>query len=158
MMRKKYKVTLTALEKEILAGVISKGKYVATKLKRAYILLGADESPGGKGMTDAEISSAYNVRIRTVEKLRKRFVEDGFEIALNGRPRKPRVDIKIDGDVEAYVIATSRSVPPAGRKRWTLYLIAEKVVKDGIVESISHTAVAKILKKMSLNSGAMKAG
>lgn len=148
-MQKKYKISLTEQEKEILSGIISKGKYVATKLKRAYILLGADESKGGKKMTDEQISQAYGVRVRTVEKLRKRFVEEGFEIALNGRPRKPRKDIKIDGDVEAHVIAISRSAPPKGRKRWTLMLISEKVVKDGTVESISHTAVAKIIKKMS---------
>ena len=148
-MNKKYKITLTDEEKEILVGIISKGKYVATKLKRAYIILGSDESEGGKKMTDEQISQAYGVWVRTVEKLRKRFVEEGFEIALNGRQRKPRRDIKIDGEVEAHVIAISRSAAPQGRKRWTLVLISEKVVKDGTVQSISHTAVAKILKKMS---------
>lgn len=148
-MNKKYKVTLTKLEKEVLEGIISKGKYIATKLKRAYILLGADESKYGQKMTDEQISQAYRVRVRTVEKLRKRFVEEGFEIALNGRERKLRSDIKIDGNVEAHVIAISRSSPPLGRKRWTLQLISEKAVKDEIVGSISHTVVGKILKKMS---------
>jgi transposase len=146
-MNKKYKVTLTKLEKEVLEGIISKGKYIATKLKRAYILLGADESKDGQKMTDEQICKAYRVQVRTVEKLRKRFVEEGFEIALNGRVRKLRSDIKIDGDVQAHVIAISRSSPPQGRKRWTLQLISEQAVKDGIVGSISHTVVGKILKK-----------
>lgn len=144
---KKYKVTLTSREREVLAGVIRRGKYVATKLKRAYALLGADESGGGKKMTDAQISAAYGMQVRTVEKLRKRFIEEGFEVALNGKQRKRRKDIKIDGDVEAHVIAVSRTSPPAGRNRWTLHLIAEKVIKDGVIDSISHTAVATILKK-----------
>lgn len=148
-MKKKYKVTLSDMEKEILEGIISKGKNVATKLKRAYVLLGADEREGGKKMTDLQIAQAYGVRVRTVENLRKRFVEEGFEVALNGRPRKPRSDIKIDGEVKAHVIAISRSAPPEGRKRWTLHLISEKAVKDGVVQNISHTAVAKILKKMN---------
>ena len=147
-MNKKYKITLTKVEKEILKGIISKGKYIATKLKRAYILLGADEGKCGQKMTDEQICKAYRVRVRTVEKLRKRFVEEGFEIALNGRERKLRSDIKIDGDVQAHVIALSRSSPPPGRKRWTLQLISEQSVKDGIVGSISHTVVGKILKKM----------
>lgn len=144
---KKYKVTLTSEERAVLEGIISRGKYVATKLKRAYALMGTDQSPGGKAMTDEQISAVYGMRVRTIEKLRKRFVEEGFEIALNGKKRKPRFDIKLTGEVEAHVIATSRSLPPDGRSRWTLELIAEKVVDDGVVKSISHTAVAKILKK-----------
>lgn len=144
---KKYKVTLTSVEREVLEGVICRGKYVATKLKRAYALLGADQSSGGKAMTDQQISDAYGMRVRTIEKLRKRFVEEGFEVALNGKVRKRRKDIKIDGDVEAHVIAISRSQPPLGRSRWTLSLIAEKVIRDGVIEGISHTAVATILKK-----------
>jgi transposase len=148
-MNKKYKITLTKVEKEILEAIISKGKYKATKLKRAYLLLGTDESKHGQKMTDEQISQAYRVQVRTVEKLRKRFVEEGFEVALNGKARKLRSDIKIDGNVQAHVIAISRSSPPPGRKRWTLQLIAAKAVKDGIVGSISHTVVAKLLKKMS---------
>ena len=148
-MNKKYKVTLAVEEKAVLEGIISRGKNVATKLKRAYILLGTDQSEDGKKMTDKQISKAYGVWVRTVENLRKRFVEEGFEIALHGRKRKPRRDIKIDGNVEAHVIAVSRSAPPEGRKRWTLTLIAEKVIKDGVVQGISHTAVASIIKKMN---------
>jgi len=148
-MNKKYRITLTFEERSILEDVISRGKNVATKLKRAYILLGADENEGGTKLKDTELSKAYNVRVRTVEKIRKRFVEQGFEVALNGKPRKARTDIKIDGNVEAHIIATSRSSPPKGRKRWTLQLISEKIVKDGVVESISHTAVAKVIKKMN---------
>lgn len=146
-MQKKYKVNLSASEREVLESIIRRGIYPATKLKRAYALLGADETTAGKAMTDEEISHSYRMRVRTVEKLRKRLVEEGFEVALHGKQRKARCDIKLDGEVEAHVIAVSRTAPPAGRHRWTLTLIAEKVVKDGVVESISHTAVATILKK-----------
>ncbi len=74
-------------------------------------------------------------------------MEEGFEVALNGKQRKRRKDIKIDGDVAAHVIAVSRSNPPSGRTPWTLHFIAEKVIKDGGIDSISHTAVATIKKK-----------
>lgn len=146
-MKKKHKVSLSASEIEELESIIRRGIYPATKLKRAYALPGADEAVAEKAMTDEEISHAYHMRVRTVEKLRKRLVEEGFQVALHGKQRKARCDIKMDGAVEAYVIAVSRTTPPAGRNRWTLMLIAEKVVKAGLVESISHTAVANILKK-----------
>ncbi len=143
-MQKKYKVSLSASEREELESIIRRGVYPATKLKRAYALLGADEAPTGKAMTDEEISKAYHMPVRTVEKLRKRLLEEGFQVVLHGKQRKARCDIKLDGAVEAHVIAISRTAPPAGRHRWTLMLIAEKVVKDGVVESLSDTAVATI--------------
>lgn len=102
-------------------------------------------------MTDAAISKAYGVREQTVERLRKRLVEEGFQVALHGKPGKPRVDKKLDGEgrraLEAHVIALSRSYPPEGRSRWTLYLLAEQMVALGYIDSISHQSVHKILKK-----------
>lgn len=116
-------------------------------MKRAYILLAADESEAGKKMIDAAISKAYGVREQTVERLRKRLVEEGFQVTLHGKARKPRVDKKLDGEVEAHVIALSRLCPPEGRSRWTLYLLAEQMVALGYIDSISHQSVHKILKK-----------
>lgn len=123
-MHKKYKVTLSESEREVLESIIRRGVYPATKLKRAYALLGADEQQGA-AMTDEAISQAYRMRVRTVEKLRKRLVEEGFEVALHGKKRKPCCDIKLDGEVEAPVIAVSRTAPPKGQKRWTLTVAAQ---------------------------------
>ncbi|MFQ5569039.1 MAG: IS630 family transposase [Rhodothermales bacterium] len=150
MSRKFYRVTLTEEERQDLEEIIQKGRYKATRLKRAYILRAADESPGGLAMTDEQIAQAYHTTTRTLERLRKRFVEDGFEIALNGKPRPPRLDKKIDGDVEAHVIALSRSSPPKGRHRWTFALLAERVVALGYVESVSGESVRQILKNNKL--------
>jgi hypothetical protein len=94
-MQKKYKVTLSDSEIEVLDNIIRRGVYPATKLKRAFALLGANEA-AGRPMTDQAISEAYRMRVRTVERLRKRLVEEGFEIALHGKPRKTRCDIKLD--------------------------------------------------------------
>ena len=147
MSRKRYKITLTEEEREQLQRVIDKGHYKATKLKRAYILLAADEAQHGLAWTDQQIAQAYNTTTRTIERLRKRFVEDSFEVALNGKKRKPRADKLIDGDVEAHLIALSRSEPPPGRSRWTLMLLAERMVALGYVAHLSHTSVATIQKK-----------
>lgn len=146
MSHKLYRVTLTGEERQLLDEIIRKGHYKATRLKRAYILRAADESLGGLAMTDAQIAKAYHSTTRTVERLRKRFVEDGFEIALYGKPREPKLDKKIDGDVEAHVIALSRSEPPQGRARWTFALLAEQAVALGYVESISGESVRLLLK------------
>lgn len=146
MSHKLYHVTLTDDERQRLDVIIQKGHYKATRLKRAYILRAADESLGGLAMTDAQIAKAYHSTVRTVERLRKRFVEDSFEIALYGKPHPPRLDKKIDGDVEAHVIALSRSEPPEGRARWTFALLAERVVVLGYVESISRESVRLLLK------------
>ncbi len=146
MSHKLYRVTLTDNERQLLDEIIQKGHYKATRLKRAYILRAADENLDGLAMTDAQIAKAYHSTTRTVERLRKRFVEEGFEIALYGKPHPPRLDKKIDGDVEAHVIALSRSEPPEGRARWTFALLAERVVLLGYVESISGESVRLLLK------------
>ena len=146
MSHKLYRVTLNDEERQLLDEIIQKGHYKATRLKRAYILRAADESHGGLAMTDAQIAKAYHSTTRTVERLRKRFVEEGFEIALYGKPRAPKLDKKIDGDVEAHVIALSRSEPPEGRARWTFALLAERAVALGYVESISGESVRLLLK------------
>ncbi len=148
-MVKKYIVTLTKEERDELLGVIRKGKN-AVKIRKAYILLGADSSEDGKQMTDKAISEAYRVSLRTVERLRERFVKEGFAIALNGKPAgapKPR---KIDGDVEAHLIALTRSPVPAGYKQWSLRLLADKMVEWEYIENISHESVRQVLKKNKL--------
>jgi hypothetical protein len=145
-MPKKYIVKLTSTEREKLQGLIKKGKN-GTKMKRAYVLLAADTSHDGLAMNDQHIHETYGVSIRMIERLRERFVMEGFEIALHGKPSNQVRERKIDGDVEAHLIALTRSEVPAGHDKWTFRLLAEKMVALEYVESISHESVRQILKK-----------
>jgi transposase len=144
---KKYRVHLTDLERKELRALISSGKYKNTKLKRGQILLGCDESEDGKGMTDEEIKRAYDVSLSTIERTRKRFIEDSYEIALHGKPRPVNREKILDGRVESHLIALRCSEVPAGNNKWTLRLLAEKMVELEYVEHISRQSVHKILKK-----------
>ena len=145
-MPKKYIITLASEERETLQEIIQKGKN-ATKMKRAYVLLAADTQKGRPGMIDKQIYETYGVSIRTIERLRQRFVTEGFEIALNGKPSYQVRERKIDGDVEAHLIALTRSEVPHGHENWTFRLLAEKMVTLEYVESISHESVRQVLKK-----------
>jgi len=150
---KYYKVTLTEEERDYLKNLIRQGKYKNTKLRRAQILLGADESEGGKQMKDKEITKSYDCGLRTVERLRERFVKDGFEIALNGKPRPVNKEKVLDGRVESHLLALRCSDVPAGNNSWTLRLLSEKMVELEYVEQISYESVRRILKKHQLNPG-----
>lgn len=146
-MRKQYVVTLKREEREQLLGLLKKGKASARKLCRAQILLQADE-----GTIDSAIAAGLHVARTTVERLRKRFVEEGLEAALIER-RRPGAKRKLDGRQEAYVIALACSTPPQGRERWTMQLLAERVVEVGLVDSISDDTVGRTLKKTQSNLG-----
>ena len=145
-MPKKYIITLASEERETLQEIIQKGKN-ATKMKRAYVLLAADTQKGRPGMIDKQIYETYGVSIRTIERLRQRFVTEGFDLALNGKPSYQVRERKIDGDVEAHLIALTRSEVPHGHENWTFRLLAEKMVTLEYVESISHESVRQVLKK-----------
>lgn len=150
-MQKKYIVRLSDAERKECEEVIRKLKGTSQKVRRAQILLKADAN--GPSWTDAKIADAFNCRIRTVEKLRKRLVTAGFESALNGKKReKPPVPRKLDGEGEAKLIAMRLGKPPAGYGRWSLQLLADRLVSLEIVESISHETVRKTLKKTALPS------
>ena len=149
---KKYRVTLTAQEREELKSVL-KGNSRATRFKRAQILLGADEGEGGKKMTDQQISQAYDVSVRTVERVRERFVEDSYETALEGKPRPINVPVKMDGDLEARLIATACSQAPEGYERWTISLLTKELKDKGHVVEISEETVRRTLKKTKSNPG-----
>lgn len=142
MPKKKYIIDLTEEEHKALLEMTSKGSIKARKLKRAMILLKADE-----GMTDPQIMAALNVSRPTVERIRKRFVEGGLEKALNDDPR-PGQKRKLDGRGEAHLIAIACSDPPAGHDHWTLRLLAGKLVELSVVDSISYETVRRTLKKM----------
>jgi transposase len=145
---KKYIVRLSSEEREKLKKIITSGGGPARMFTRARILLKADQSEEGPGWSDKKISEALDVTVQTVERVRKQLVEEGFEAVLSRREYTQKVSRKkIDGEVEAHLIALSCSDPPEGRARWTLRLLAQKVVELGYVDSISHEAIRQTLKK-----------
>ena len=146
-MPKKYIVRLTDVERGALTKVVKKFTGTSQKVRRAQILLKADAD--GPGWTDLMIADAFGCRTQTVENVRERFVTEGFELTLNGKPclKSPRQKI-LDGEQEAKLIALRLGTPPAGFSNWTLRLLAEQVVELEIVESISYETVRRTLKKM----------
>jgi transposase len=151
MARKKYIGDLTAEERTVLEQLLQKGKSSARKLTRARILLQADE-----GLTDEEIATALEVAIATVERTRQRFVERNLE-ALNDLPR-PGGQCKLSGKQEAHLIAVACTPAPTGQARWTLRLLADKVVELGFVPSIARETVRQVLKKTRLSLGSTSRG
>ena len=143
---KKYVVRLTEEERETLKTIISKGASPAYRIKHAHILLKADAD--GSNWPDERIVEAFECHRNTVENVRKRFVLQGLPAALERKKRltPPRKRI-IDGEQEARIIALSRTKPPLGRAKWSLRLLADKVVELEIAESVSHMTVQRVLKK-----------
>lgn len=152
MPNKKYIVDLTEAERDELLAFTSKGTLRARKMKRAQILLHAD-----RGLTDAEIVSALQVSRPCVERVRQRFVEGGLPRALNDRQR-PGARRKLDGKQTARLIAEACSAPPAGHARWTLRLLAGRVVELKLAGQISHETVRQVLKKTTPSRGASANG
>ena len=148
-MAKRYRVTLTQSERQELRQLISRGKADARKLAHARILLQADEAEGGPRRTDGQIAGALDTATRTVERVRERFVEQGLEAALLPRPGKRVYSRKLDGRQEAKLIALACSKPPAGKRRWTLRLLADEMVELEVVDSLSYETVRQALKKTS---------
>jgi len=152
-MRIKYRVTLSFEERAQLAGMIGSGKAAARKLQHARILLKADQAPGGPAWTDEQIIKAVDVSPCTISRVRHLFVEEGLDAALNRKMPTGRQYRKLDGAQEAHLIAVACSTPPEGRVRWTLNLLADKLVELNIVESITGECVRNTLKKMSSSRG-----
>jgi hypothetical protein len=145
-MNKKYIVRLTAKERRALREIVKKLNGSSQKVRRAQMLLKADVA--GPAWTDQQIAEAFDSRTRTVEMLRERFVTEGFEQTLHGKPReKPPTEKILSGKQEAQVIAMRLSAPPKGYANWTLRLLARKVVELEIVKAISHETVRRTLKK-----------
>lgn len=147
-MAKKYVVRLTREERQVLLRMVKAGKGAARKLTHARTLLKADAD--GPNWTDVRIADALDVGVRTVESLRKRFVEEGLDSTLNRRKQVcPSRMPKLDGDGEARLVALACSEAPDGRKRWTLRMLADRLVVLDVVDSISHETVRQALKKTS---------
>ena len=150
---KKYHVTLTDDERSMLRDLLSAGKAPARALTHARILLKADESGDSPAWSDEAIRKALDVGLSTVTRVRERFVEEGLEAALERH--KPRRDYShlVDGECEAHLVALACSAPPVGHKRWTLRLLADKMVEREYIDSVSHETVRQVLKKTNLSLG-----
>src|SRR4029450_7356775 len=144
-MPKKYIVRLMDAEREMLNGLIKQRRVAAQKVLRAHVLLKADAD--GPHWTDAAIASAFDCRTQTIENMRERFVTEGFEIALHGKPKRRRRGKVLDGMQEAKIIALRLGPPPPGFANWTLRLLASQAVALEIVESVSHETLRGTLKK-----------
>ncbi|NER04416.1 MAG: helix-turn-helix domain-containing protein [Okeania sp. SIO3C4] len=153
MSKKLYHVDLTFAEQSELSRLIHKGKTSSLKVKRAYILLAVDRN-GDKCWTDKQVSVSDDASIRTIENLRKRFVLEGFAIALHGKKREVFKEKILTGEVEAHLMALRCSPTPSGYASWTYRLLADKMVELGYVEHISHESVRQLLKKTNSNLGA----
>jgi len=152
-MNKKYIVTLTAEERASLQEMIAVGKRAARTLAHARILLKADRRDGEPVWDDATISQAVEVSPATVQRVRQRFVEEGLQTALCPRPR-PRTRLPlVDGMAEAHLVTLACSQAPEGTARWTLRLLAEKMVELAYVEHVSHETVRQVLKKTRCSRG-----
>jgi transposase len=153
MRTKHYRVTLTPAERDELRQLISSGTAPARKLAHARVLLKADTSPGERGRFDVDIAAAVEVSVSTVERVRQRFVEEGMAAALTPRASTQAHPTKLDGRGEARLIAEACNAPPDGRSRWTLQLLADRLVELGIAESVSYETVRRTLKKTSSSRG-----
>ena len=152
-MRKTYIVTLTSEERATLRELISSGKATARKISHARILLKADSNEGGPAWNDAAISQALDVGTATVERVRKRFVEDGLDAALGRRKPRREYKRKLDGDGEAHLVALACSESPEGYARWTLRLLADRMVALEYIDELSYQTVRRVLKKTNLSLG-----
>ena len=147
-MAKKYCVTLELSERDELEALLSHGKADVRRLNHARILLKADQGKWGSACSDAEIADVCETSIPTVERVRKRFVEEGLEVALSPyRTPRRRYARKLDGDQEAKLIAIACSTPPEGRARWSLRMLADKMVELEYVDELCHETVRQTLKK-----------
>jgi transposase len=152
-MKKKYVVTLTEPEREMLRAMLSRGKAAARKLVHARILLKADANSGGPAWNDQQIADGLEVGRATVERVRREFVEEGLAAALERRKPRRRYARALDGEGEAHLIALACQKPPEGRARWTLRLLADRMVQLEYVEQVSYQTVRRTLKKTSLSLG-----
>ena len=142
-MNKKYIVDLTEQERNALRQMVRLGRDSARRIRWAQALLKADA-----GWTDQKISEAFDISIRTMQRIRQRFVEEGIRVALGARTRKPKPHRrKLDGEKEARLIALACSEPPQGHTRWTLRMLADRMVELCYVDTVSHETVRRVLKK-----------
>ena len=149
----RYTVKLTKNEVEELMIIINKGYHTSLTFRTAYILLNCDEGKYSQKVSNEQISKVLKVGMRTIDRVKKKFIEEGLEACLERRPTTRIYEPKIDGDVESKLIALCCSEPPKGFAKWSLRLLADKMVELKYVESISHVTVRNVLKKTNLSLG-----
>ena len=151
-MSPRYRVTLTKEEREGLEAMTHRGKIHARKFIHARALLLCDAGEYGPAWNVADVATALGVTSRSIEHLKKRFVEEGIEAAIDRKPReKPPREVKFDGAFEARLITLACSEAPEGRRRWTVRLLADKAIELRLAETVSHMTVQRVLKKMNLS-------
>ena len=144
----KYTVTLSEEERQELQSISSKGSHNSQKVLNALILLNVDvNQPKESRSPNESVSKVLKISMKKIDRVKKRFVEDGLEIALSGHPKVREYERKVDGDLEAKIVATSCSTPPEGFSRWSLRMLADKVVESEYVDRISYETVRRTLKK-----------
>lgn len=149
----RYTIKLIKEEVEELYSIINKGSHSSQTFRTAYILLNCDEGEYAEKITNEQISKVLKVGMRTIDRVKKKFIEEGFESVLDRRPTSRVYETKSDGDVEAKLVALCCSEPPTGFAKWSLRLLADKMVELEYVESISHVTVRSVLKKTNLSLG-----
>lgn len=151
----RYKVTLTKTEREYLQSIISKGSHSSQKFRNSYILLNTDEGEYSEKLTNSRICEALKVAMRTIDRVKKKFVEEGIDSVLERKKGIRVYEKKADGDFEAHLVSLACSQAPEGFSRWSLRLLSEKMVELNYVDCVSHETVRKVLKKTNLNLGGL---
>lgn len=154
----KYVVRLSEEERARLESLTRSGKGAAQTLRRAWILLKADASEAGPNWSDEQIRAAFTVGRSTIARVRRALVDEGLEAALRRRPSERVYPRKVDGTVEAHLIALACSAPPEGQGRWTLRLLADKAVEWEVVDTVSYETVRRVLKKTNSSRGRKSSG
>jgi len=148
-----YTIKLIKAEVEELHMIINKGVHSSQAFRTAYILLNCDRGKYSDKVTNEQISKVLKIGMRTIDRVKKKFIEEGFEAILERRPTRRIYETKSDGDIEAKLVTLCCSEPPKGFGKWSLRLLADKMVELKYVESISHVTVRSILKKTNLSLG-----
>jgi hypothetical protein len=149
----RYTVKLTKDEVEELKAIINKGSHTSQTFRTAYILLNCDEGKYSEKVTNEQISQVLKIGMRTIDRVKKRFIEEGLEAVLERRLTQRVYEKKLDGDLEAKLVTLCCSEPPKGFAKWSLRLLADKMVELKYVDSISHVSVGTVLKKTNLSLG-----
>ena len=154
----RYTIKLTKTEVEELSTIINKGSHTSQTFRTAYILLNCDEGKYSEKVTNKQLSKVLKIGMRTIDRVKKKFIEEGMEATLERRPTTRIYEKKVDGEVEAKLVTLCCSDPPKGYAKWSLRLLADRMVELKYVESISHVTVREVLKKTNLSLGKLKDG